>query len=813
MQRPLIFLAAAACLTLAGCRSATTWYEMGEASYLRRDYDSSLYQYRRARAKDASLPQIDEKIRHSEIRVYLTRGDRAVQQRRWAVAERAYGEVRRLDPDNLEVDERLRRLAAARADYHFQAAQELMVKGDARASIAELEQALMFQPDHPRAAEALERARSDLRDRERKSELAFQDGQRAAREGRYDEATQHYRRALDLDPQHVGARRELRDVLTRRAEALVQEGDALMERGRWEEALSVFQRAREHDPGFAGLEARIRRAENEARAMTLVEEANRAFDRGNWRAAHDRFAEAWALTSNREHFRQRYETSREQLCTGLYSRAQAAERSGRSRKALELYLSLRDFSPGYRDVEIRCERLSTGLATSEREYDEGCRAQKARDLPRALRHFEACYLSMPGYRDIEKRRAAVRNALELAAGLYNRALAAESRGEWRRARTLLEECLSISSPYRDAAERIARRPGPGPGQRHGHEHIQLVGVRRQYDEACRAQDAKNLTRALELFQACLVARPGYRDVAVRQQAIELGLAKARRLRRRAVAAEDAAELERARNLYTESLAVCRPFSDVAERLQRVVASIGTLEEARRLDRERRLTAARKRYVRLLKQYSRHDEAIRRVRAITRILDQLRPSYEELLAAERKHRFRRALALARQMSKQCVDFEDLEERVPRLESEVDYLEGLAFEKKGQFDRALLCYELCFERTPAFRDVESRLRALRSDRHRKPRPPKHWRGRGRHGRGHDGRDRDAGHDGDDHDGDRHDGDDHDGDRHDGDDHDGHDHHADDRDRDGDDHDADDREGTAPGGRGRGNRREGEGGSSRG
>ena len=156
--------------------------------YSRTNYALALEHYRAARSRDPGLIGIETKIRDTEIRLYFQRGDDAVERSEWEAAERHYSEVRRLDPGNVEVDKRLAQLKEKRANAHFLQGQRYFGRGNPFDAIAEFEQALTFQPDHPRAAQALERAIVEKRDREARAENSFQQGLRALSIDKLEEA-------------------------------------------------------------------------------------------------------------------------------------------------------------------------------------------------------------------------------------------------------------------------------------------------------------------------------------------------------------------------------------------------------------------------------------------------------------------------------------------------------------------------------------------------------------------------------------------------------------------------------------------------
>lgn len=698
MKRLLSLALSTVVAALASCTSPLERYEMGNTAYLRGNYPEALNHYIAARHADPGLAGIDEKIQKTEVAIRIEEGDRALRSRSWAVAERCYHEAERLDPGNEEVRERLLRLASTRANFHFQRGQELMARGDPFGAVAELESALTFQPDHPRAAEALRRARAEKERRVAGAETAFQEGLRAWSDRQHEAALQHFRLAVDLDPHHAGARRELETAEKRIAAFLVEEGDRHGEAGHWEQALTAYERARDFDTGQVGLHARIERAEREIRAARLAGEGDLAFARGEWRTALARYLEARGLTDSPESFRARFEEVRQRLASGDYARARAAEDGRRFDEALTIYESMREYFPDYRDVEARCEHLGAMLRTARVEYEAGCRAQDARDLVAARGHFLACGEAIAGYADIDVRLEALREELERAADLYERAVGAETRGELVRGKILFEECLSVASPFRDAHERISAIEATLAAE---------ANARDLYREACHAQDGRDLERAAQLFRASQQARPGFRDSPERLRRVEAELATALEILDRAKHAEARCELRRAKVLYEECLAISSPCADAGPRLQRVESALAHLREARELERQRRLIAARRRYDQVTRHYEQHEDARGRAREIDDLSGELRTRYRALVEAQKAGKYRLALSIATEIRERCVDFEDVEERVPTLELEVDYANGCRLQRERKFEEAERCFARCAEHRPGFRDVDRRL----------------------------------------------------------------------------------------------------------
>ncbi len=706
MQRLLPFLALLSLLlglVLPGCGSAQARFEKGNTLYVQGNYEQALQCYREARQADPTLAGIDEKIRQTEFRVYLTRGDRAAERREWQAAERAYTEARRLEPGSPEVEACFKRLTEKRANHHFQRGQELLTAGNPFDAIGEFEQALLYQPDHPRAQEALGRARRERQDREERAEAALQDGRRAWSVGRCDEALRLFSRAMDLDPHNATAARELRDAKARYGERLAREGDAFMDRREWAKAIATYRRAQRYDPSLVHVPQWIRRAENELRAEELVHEGKQALDRGELRRAYDRLGEAWNLTADRESFRRLYDRAREGLAGEIYGQAQAAENDGRYEEAIRLYASIAEIHPRYKDADASCGRLKESLRRADEAYDVARRAEVARNLVTAEKEYRACLEAIPRFRDAEDRLVAARNDISRAKQLYDRAARAESRKELDRARVLFEECLSLVMPFRDAPQRVARIKK---------RLAAIAKAKELYEDGCRAQAARNLELASKLFASCLETRPGYEDATARKADVDASLKTAYQIRKRGLEAESRCALDRAEILYEECLAMATPCDDATERLEKIRRATQTLETAQRLERERRLVAALEAYENVLGDYDCIVEAEERARKLRVSCDALDDRYQALLVMQKEKKYRAALSLALEIRAQCVEFKDVDARVPLLETEVDYAEGRSFEEKKQYDEALYFFQRAAVRTPGFRDVDTRLEKCRT-----------------------------------------------------------------------------------------------------
>ncbi|MEM9382015.1 MAG: hypothetical protein AAGB93_18815 [Planctomycetota bacterium] len=694
---PLLALAP---LVALGCTSAGSQYDRAEAAYLREDYESALRYYQSAQRKDPGFEGIDEKIRVTEIRLYMRRGDLAVEQADWDGAQRAYEEVRYRDPQNPDVQARLDGLTEARANHHFRVGQDMLAQGNPFDAIREFEETLSLLPDHDRAAASLERARADKVDREERSATAFADGSAAWSEGRHAEALTLLEQAVELNPHSVEARRKLDSARHQMAEVLVAEADQLVADGRFDEAVQTYQEAREYDPEFLGLDERILRAEQEARAVVLVREGDLAFEGGDWQAAFEAYDEAWYLTSDRSAFRERWETSREQYALLVYTSAQSAELDGDVLSALADLDVLSEVYGEYRDSRSMRRRMEERLDGARRAYEAGCRAQQRRDLASAVEHLRACDRALANYRDTSQRLRDLEHDIETAGELYHRASMAEIANETERARSLYGECLAISTPYRDAEKRLARL------------RTSEIGAEADlYQQGRVAHTGRDLVQAREHYAGVQAAQPdGYRDVAEQLQDVDARLQEAEKLRTDAAQAYGAGDLDRAEELYVACFAKCTSFEEVPERLAAIEDARRALGDARRLADERRLVAARERYAGVLATFATHADARRRSDELRVTLDGIETDYAAMMDAHGAEQHRTALAHARSIRERCRDYRDVEELLPWLESEVDYLEATELEARSEHGAARILFRRCAERTPGFRDAEERAKGL-------------------------------------------------------------------------------------------------------
>lgn len=443
-----------ALITIVGCASATERVSRGDGHFAAGRYSQALEQYESARQKDPALTGVDEKIREAQILVHLDAGDRALEAQRWSDAEAAYRRVGLLSSNHPDLPLRLEKLAAARAQYHFLRGQRFLADGNPFEAVLELEQAIAFQADHPRAATALKQAQTEKKDRRYQAKEAFALGEQARDAGDFDTAIDHFATTLELNPHHQHAERLLRDAHEQRSAAHIEAGDALMEAQEYQKARTQYQlalRGRDHLPEA---EQRIRQAEFEMQAEVHAERADHAYQRNDWQTAYNEYTAAVNRSQRPQLYAEQQSRAALSLCTQLDQKAIAAYEQGDYLTAIAHYEQLLAVDPGFKDVAARCQRLTRGLPVAESSYRTACQAEESCDIVTAEKHFRRCADAIPTYRDAVSRLEATRERLNRAEDFFDRAIRAQNQARNGTAIVLFEECLTIAKPYRDVERRL-----------------------------------------------------------------------------------------------------------------------------------------------------------------------------------------------------------------------------------------------------------------------------------------------------------------------------------------------------------------------
>ena len=456
-------------LAVAGCTSAETRVSNGDLYMDQGQHALALREYQVARRKDPQLFDIDRKIRAAQLALYFGQGDRATDAFRWDDAERAYGELGRLDPQNPTLPGRLEKLAIARGNWHFDRGQKAMTLGNPAGAISEFETALSFHPGHPRAEASIARAEKELAERRERAEFAFREGLAARDAGDLAEALRRFDAALLLDPDHPGAAIESRATGTALVESLIAKGETAADRGEWTAALTQFERAAETAPRHPGLVARVRIARQEVEAAEWLASGEDALAHEDFGRAVTCFERAMHLTTTPEVIEPRFLVARDGQVAHLLTESERAQGAGEFESAILAYRAILTIYPEHPTVGDLCADLEQRFEDAEEFYLAGQAAFQVGNLLAAREEFERALDSIPGFRDASDRLVEIDGALTLADGLYERACRAQQQGKLRRARW-----PSCPSPCRIGARagggrvrgrdsRLSRHPHDLPG--------------------------------------------------------------------------------------------------------------------------------------------------------------------------------------------------------------------------------------------------------------------------------------------------------------------------------------------------------------
>ena len=695
----LVAISLVTAFLLGGCSSAETRALNGDDHMSQGQHALALREYQVARRKNPGLFDIDRKIRGAQIAIYFEQGDRATDAFRWHDAERAYGEIRRLDPNHVNLAGRLNSLAIAHGNWFFDRGQRAMAQGNPTGAIHEFEQALAHHPAHPRAADSIVRAEREVAERRDRAELAYREGLAARDSGDLALALRRFDAALLLDSDHPGAALESVATGTVLVESYIAEGSRAAERGEWTQALTHFERALETNPRHPGLGARVRIARQEVEAAEWVASGEDALAHNDFERAHTCFERAMHLTTAPEEIEGRFLEARDGQTALLLAQAKREETAGRIEGAIVAYRGILAIHPDHPTVGELCTNLEQRFEDAEESFLLGQASFEEGDLFSARDEFERCLDSISGFRDVPARLSEIAGALALAEGLYERACLAQADGKLRRARILFEECIGVTRPFRDVDERLAATRS---------EVFANPGLPGRYDEGCRAQAERDFVRAVRCFDECEIERPGAEDVSTRLEDLRSTVARAQVLYTRGVKAESRCDLESARASLAECLELCHPFRDARERLDDIQAYIRMLNRAARFEGRLELVAARQLYLKVTARFSCHQGANRRLKELDQRLGEIAASFQSMQQAEAAGEYRKALGLALGIRTRCRPYRDLEIRVETLVLEADYADAIALEAHGNSVRAGRIFRRLAARAPQFRDVAERAR---------------------------------------------------------------------------------------------------------
>lgn len=306
-----------------------------------------------------------------------------------------------------------------RLDHLFATAQEAIAAEDWKAAVSRLEDIVRMDPEYPRAAEALETARS----RQRAGQL-YRSAVLLAEAGQWNAVLDRFEQIDTLDPA-IPDNDELRATATervseeereKRLERTYIDANAAFEAARWAEAAELLGQIESESPGFKNAGRLLSEAEGRMRSDELYAEARGAVEGERWQTVLDRFAEMDQLghefVQDPEGWR---ELATEHLANQelherldvLYETTLTLIEEEQYAEAAKVIEEIEEHEPGYRGIDALGQRVKAQLDQEQQariaeRYEEGRAALEAGRYDEAARHLEWVMANAPDYEDADE---------------------------------------------------------------------------------------------------------------------------------------------------------------------------------------------------------------------------------------------------------------------------------------------------------------------------------------------------------------------------------------------------------------------------
>jgi tetratricopeptide (TPR) repeat protein len=246
----------------------------------------------------------------------------------------------------------------------------------------------------------------------------FLEAVRKLPEFRFIEVQWHASNVINNTPDRDEAK-SLEDKARREnAQQAMARGKACETEGRFGAALLEYKAAKLLDPGVPGVEAAIAAMTKEQKAAVLIEKAQIDMRAGRFDAAREHLGEAFELSlmARNDIGALVLETKRLEG-ERRYQEARDLEVLGKKAEALAAFEALaKNWPDGYSDEKARIDSLRVDLEGAQKEWAEAEAAEAAKDLPKALEHYENSERYYPKWKDGKQRIERLRAAIAQAAG-------------------------------------------------------------------------------------------------------------------------------------------------------------------------------------------------------------------------------------------------------------------------------------------------------------------------------------------------------------------------------------------------------------
>lgn len=334
-----------------------------------------------------------------------------VQENRWNDAVATLNKVLHVEPRFPNGQAKLREVEERRQAYM----DEWLNKGaeDVRAnrwsdSLAALQKAADVDPTYRNATAKIERTRVD-----RSAWLAGQLSQspRLVAAEKWNEAIDGVRAVMVEEPEYPGAKERLAELEAGRIgylDQLLEEGDSAGRDGRWQDQTSAFEKAVALDPEYKGATGLLEKARAERNAWheTRRAESEKLAADLRWNEAVEVMKAAAAEDPGYPAATQRVqevEQSRRRYLDEWIGTAEQHERDGRWTETFAALQKVMDIDPDYRDAAARLNRAREARAAFlEDQYAGGVEAANAGRWMEAYQRLEPVILAEPDYKDVQK---------------------------------------------------------------------------------------------------------------------------------------------------------------------------------------------------------------------------------------------------------------------------------------------------------------------------------------------------------------------------------------------------------------------------
>jgi len=253
-------------------RKIATHYRLGETYYKGARYQEALSEFK-------AILTLEPK--HREASKYLVKTEEAIKERKEAQREVVRRKIQ---------EKRAREIAS-----HYGLGETYYKAEQYRDAMEEFKKILTIDPEHKGAAKYIERAQESLKrseeerllaekkakekERERKISRHYNSGAEYYKEDDLIGASEEFKKILDLDPEHKGAKKYLACIRDKLRKAITEAGSyytrgiAYYERGEYKKAISQWEKVLTLDPTHERAGQYIKKAQEKLREIVKAEKA------------------------------------------------------------------------------------------------------------------------------------------------------------------------------------------------------------------------------------------------------------------------------------------------------------------------------------------------------------------------------------------------------------------------------------------------------------------------------------------------------------------------------------------------------------